>query len=146
MNARSLLLAGAVAAAALAGTPVFAVSGSIQARIPFPFVVGDKVLPPADYIVDIAGTVGPSVLTIREMDSGYSVMFDTSQIPEKDDPKTIGLVFDRVGRTTYLMEVWGVTASGREVKHLVDGRPVERAAVDSRRRIAAERVIDGRDN
>ena len=70
----------------------------------------------------LAGAVGPGVLTIRRKEDGSSAMLDTNQIPEKDDPKTIGLVFDKARDIAYLTAVWGVTASSREVKRLVEGR------------------------
>jgi hypothetical protein len=130
----------------LGSTQAFAVSASIQADVPFEFVIGDKVLPPARYIVDVAGGTGPGVLTIRTMESGERVMFDTNQMPEKADPKTIELAFDTVGDKTYLTEVWGVTDSGRAVKHLVDGHAFDRAPEASRRHVTAVRVGDQREN
>lgn len=145
MMPRTHYLATAVLALALGGTPALAFSGSIQARVPFPFVVGDVALPAADYIIDVAGDTSPNVLAIRDAETGHRVMFDTSQIPEKNDPKTMGLVFDTVGDKTFLTEVWGVTASGREVKRLVDGRPVERALGGPRYNVPAVTVVDGRD-
>jgi len=144
MKTRALQITIATLALVLGGTRAFAASGSVQAQIPFEFVIGEKTLPPADYIVDIASGTGPSVLTIRTLKSGYRVMFDTTQMPENADPKSISLVFDTVGDKTYLTEVWGVTDSGREVKHLVDGHPIERVPEASRRHVEAVRIVDGR--
>jgi hypothetical protein len=135
-------LSGAIAILGLAllSTQAFAGSGSIQAQVPFEFVIGDKVLPPATYTFDIATDTGPGVLTIRTLTSGERLMFDTNQIPEKENPKTVELVFDTVGDKTYLTEVWGVVDSGRAVKHLVDGHPLARAPEASRRHVAAVRI------
>jgi hypothetical protein len=141
MKTRILSRALAILGLVLGSTRAFAISGSIQANVPFEFVIGDSVLPPASYIVDVTGGTGPSVLTIRTMESGERVMFDTNQIPEKEDPKAVELVFDTVGGKTYLTEVWGVTDSGREVKHLIDGHPLPRASEASRRHVAAVRVV-----
>jgi hypothetical protein len=135
----------AILGLALLSSQAFAVSGSIQVDIPFEFVVGDRVLPPAGYIVEVASSNGPGVLAIRKMESGEPVMFDTSQMPEKENPKMIELVFDTVGDKTFLTEVWGVVASGREVKHLVGGHPVERAPEASRRHLTAVRVSEPRE-
>jgi hypothetical protein len=146
MSTRTLQLTVAIAALTLGSPQALAVSGSIQAQVPFEFVIGDTVLPPASYIIEVASGTGPSVLTIRTMTTGERVMFDTNQVPEKDDPKMLGLVFDTVGEKTYLTEVWGVTDSGRSVKHLVDGHQLERAPETSRRRIVATRIVDGREN
>ena len=145
MKQRTFHLATAALALALGGTPALAFSGSIQARIPFPFIVGDVVLPAAVYIIDVAGDTSPNALTIRNAEDGHRVMFDTSQIQEKNDPKTLGLVFDAVGDKTYLTEVWGVTASGREVKRLVDGRTIERALGGARYNVPAVTVGDGQE-
>ena len=142
MKTNTLSGAIAILALSLSGTQAFAVSRSIQAQVPFEFVIGDKVLPPARYTFDIATDTGPGVLTIRTLQSGERVMFDTNQIPEKADPKTVELVFDTVGDKTYLTEVWGVVDSGRAVKHLVDGRPLERAPESSRRHVSAIRIVD----
>lgn len=37
-------------------------------EIPFEFVIGDRLLPPARYIVDVASGTGPSVTAIRIVD------------------------------------------------------------------------------
>ena len=140
MRTRILPVALAIVGLALAGT--HAKADSIEAQIPFEFVIGDKVMPPADYIIDVAGDTGPSVLTIRTKESGERVMFDTIQIAEKDAPDMLGLVFDTLGNKTYLTEVWGVVNTGREVKHMVDGQPLKRVTAAARKRIAATRIVD----
>jgi hypothetical protein len=114
----------------------------IQAKIPFEFTIGDKTFPSDEYIFDLAGSQQPHVLSIRAKNSGERTMFDTEQIPGIENPRGIDLVFDRVGDKTYLMEVWGVTDSGRGVKHVVDGQVVKRASDASRQHIRAVRVVD----
>jgi len=145
MRIRTLPRTIAILSLVLLGTQALALSGSVQADIPFEFVVGDKALPPARYIVDIASGSQPGVLTIRTMESGERVMFDTEQMPEKADPKTLELVFDTVGNKTYLTEVWGVTDSGRAVKHMVDGHRLERVEEASRQHVPVVRVGDQRE-
>ena len=141
------ILSGTIAILGLAllSPQAFAVNNSIQAVVPFEFVVGDKALPPARYTFDIATDTGPGVLTIRTLQSGERVMFDTTQLAEKADPKIAELVFDTVGNKTYLTEVWGVVDSGRAVKHLVEGQPLERAPEASRRHVPATRIVDPRE-
>jgi hypothetical protein len=146
MRIRTLPVMVALSALVLLGTQALAGSnGSFQVAVPFDFIIGDKVLPPAAYIVEIAGGTEPNVLRIRTMESGDRVMFDTNQMPEKADPKTLELVFDTVGDKTYLTEVWGVTDSGREVKQMVGGHLFERPSEASRRHVTAIRVLDTRD-
>ena len=142
MKNRTLPLAVAIVGFVLGGTQ--ALAASIQTKVPFEFVIGDRVLPPAAYIVETASGAGPSVLRIRMMESGDRVMFDTTQMPAKADPKVVELVFDRIGDKTYLTEVWGVTDSGREVKHIVGGHRLERPSEAPRRRVAALRIGDHR--
>ena len=121
-----------------------ALSASIEANVPFEFLVGDKLLPPADYIIETASGSEPSVLSIKEKKSGERTMVDTEEISTKEDPRAIGLIFDKVGDKVYLMEVWGVTDSGRGVKHLVDGKTIARASDASRQRITAIHIVDGK--
>jgi hypothetical protein len=143
MRIRSLPAVVAILGFVAGGTQASAVP--IQTTIPFEFVIGDRVLPPAAYVVETASGAEPSVLTIRTMESGDRVMFDTNQMPEKADPKMIELVFDTIGDKTYLTEVWGVTDSGREVKHMVDGHLLKRPSEASRRRVTALRLVDQRE-
>ena len=143
MRTRFLPVMVAILGFVLAGT--HARADSIEAQIPFEFVIGDKVMPPAAYIIDVAGDTGPSVLRIRTKESGERAMFDTIQIAQKDSPDTIGLVFDTLGNKTYLTEVWGVVNTGREVKHMVDGQPLKRVTDTARKRIAATRIVDERE-
>jgi hypothetical protein len=70
-------------------------------------------------------------------------MLDTDQLPAKDDPEAVTLVFDKIGDKLYLMEVWGVGNSGRGVKHIVDGEVLARGSEESRQRVAATRVSTG---
>ena len=114
--------------------------GTIEANIPFQFAISDRTLAPGDYMIDVAGTTGPSVLVLRAKNSGERIMLDTDQLPAKDDPKAVSLVFDRVGDKLYLMEVWGVENSGRGVKHIVDGEMLARGSEDSRQRVDGTRV------
>ena len=130
-----------VAVLALSFAPSFAqTSGGIEAQIPFEFTIGGKTLPPADYIIDVAGSTSPAVLMLRAKDGSVRVMFDTDQLSEKRDPQTVTLVFDDLGSRIFLMEVWGVVDSGRSVKHIVDGQVVKRAPEASRRRLDAVRI------
>ena len=144
MRTRFLPVTVAILGSMLAGS--YAKADSLEAQIPFEFVIGDKVLSPGAYIIDVAGETGPSVLTIRTKESGERVMFDTIQISQKDDPDMLGLVFDTLGNKTYLTEVWGVVNTGREVKHMVDGQPLKRVTDATRRRIAATRIVDARED
>ena len=142
MRIRALPVTIAVLGLVLGGKQASA--APIQTTVPFEFVIGDRVLPPADYIVETASSSEPSVLMIRAVEGGDRVMFDTNQMPEKTDPKMIQLVFHTIGNKTYLTEVWGLTDSGREVKHTVDGHLLERPSTASRRQVPAVRIVDPR--
>jgi len=146
MTAKVIKTLVAFAALALAIPPSGAQSGgTIQAQIPFEFAVGGKLLPPGDYIFDLAGTTTPNVLVVRAKDGSTRVMFDTDQLSAKQDPETIALVFDDIGSRVYLTEVWGLENSGRGVKNMVDGVVLKRASEQSRRRVNATRVVPKED-
>jgi len=145
MRGRMKTLRSAVAIASLTLVSAAALASPIEATIPFEFRIGDQVFPPAAYIFETSSGSEPHVLGIRAKTSGEKRLFDTLQIPIKDDPKTIGLVFDKIGDTTYLMEVWGVTDSGRGVKHTVDGKPLAAVKNASRQKITATRIVDERE-
>jgi hypothetical protein len=132
----------ALALLTLALGSTYALGSPIEANIPFEFTIVDKTFPPADYIFEVAGSNQPSVLGMRAKDGTERTMFDTEQMPEKEDPKVVDLVFDKMGDKTYLMEVWGLTDSGRAVKHTVDGKPLEIAKEASRQHLTAIRVVD----
>ena len=142
MKVRALHVAVALLGFGLGTTS--ALSAPIEANVPFEFLVGDKLLPPADYIIETASGSEPSVLLIKEKKSGERTMVDTEEISKKEDPRAISLIFDKVGDKVYLMEVWGVTDSGRGVKHMVDGRPLKAASDASRQRITAIHIVDGK--
>lgn len=143
MKVRTLHVVIGILGLALASRSAFA--APIEAKVPFEFVIGDKAFPPAEYIFELAGNQQPHVLSVRAKDTGERSMFDTQQIPEKEDPKAFELVFDKFGDKTYLMEVWGVTDSGREVKHMVAGKPLEVAKAASRQRVTAITIVDERE-
>ncbi len=147
MTAKVIKTVVAFAALVLAIAPSGAQSGgTISAQIPFEFAVGGKLLPAGEYIFDLAGTTTPNVLTVRAQDGSTRVMFDTDQLPVKQDPESVALVFDKIGNTSYLMEVWGLENSGRGVKNIVDGVVLKRAPEESRRRITAVRVVPREDS
>ncbi|HEX4824252.1 MAG TPA: hypothetical protein VFV19_08045 [Candidatus Polarisedimenticolaceae bacterium] len=117
-------------------------SGPVEANVPFAFHVGNKVLPPGDYLIDVAGSISPNALTVRAKNGSEKLLCDTTQIPEREDPEVSGLVFVEIGDTTYLAEVWGLESSGRGVKNMVDGRLVDLDSQRIRRRVAAVRVVE----
>ena len=81
---------------------------TIQASIPFAFVVGDTTLPAGKYDIRVVDGDTLNVLELQSVKGGISVMVDTvdaqtnrDQILNRGD-----LVFDKIGDKYFLSQVW----------------------------------------
>jgi hypothetical protein len=87
---------------------------TVEANIPYTFVVGSTTLPAGKYIVRMPDSSEPNVLEIRAANGHTAVAFETSdanQTPNKD-----GLVFNKIGDTYFLSQVWITgSASGNQL-------------------------------
>ncbi len=80
----SLLVAGISSVAAFS-TPAAAQDSAAIAKVPFEFIVGNKVLPAGDYMV-ASQTNDWSVVLIRSTDSGIGTFASTKVAPGPDTP------------------------------------------------------------
>jgi hypothetical protein len=71
-----------------------------QGDVPFDFIVGDKVLPAANYQVS---EIGDHTLMIRSAKGGLMVQCESAEKLEAQSPK---LVFHKVGDRYFLYQVW----------------------------------------
>lgn len=108
---------------ALDGAQASDLEVGLEAKIPFEFIVNGQVFPPGDYVVDLASAEDPRVLTIGPREKRAPVLFTTQELGEKHDPGVIELVFDEFGNKIYLAEVWGLEATGLEVRNTAPGLP-----------------------
>ena len=96
------LVFGAVAADAQVAS-----DATVEANVPHPFVVEKTTLPAGKYTVRAADADGdPSVMEIRSADGHTSVMFETESAQPSRTPAKTELVFDKVGDTYFLSEIF----------------------------------------
>ena len=79
---------------------------TIQANIPYTFVVGDKQLPPGKYTIKVAGVNDLKLMQIRGEESLTTVFFSTEHAEANDTPSRSELVFDKIGDTYFLSQIW----------------------------------------
>lgn len=105
------LLVGMCASAAWAQTDN---DTTVEANVPYTFVVGRTTLPAGKYIIRMPDSSEPNVLEIRAANGHTAVAFeteDTNQTPNKDE-----LVFNKVGDNYFLSQVWITgSASGNQL-------------------------------
>lgn len=91
--------------ALLAARVLFAQSTQpIKFTAPFPFTIGDQVLPAGDYTVSVPASTG--VLTLISSNGKHSAFVNAVSL-EKLDPETkFRLVFHRYGDQYYVSEIW----------------------------------------
>jgi hypothetical protein len=88
----------------------------ITAQIPFPFHVGDSVLPAGSYTTSNIGGSG-TLLVLRSADGKASVIVLSSAVHPSDGPAQPTLVFNRYEEKYFLSQVWtGSGGSGRQLR------------------------------
>jgi hypothetical protein len=111
---RTMLLA---AAALVFGPAAYAQEINVRARVPFDFMLGDKLYPAGEYAVQTAAA-NTYFLSIKNEDGAargmtpsYPYTSSKSAIPASQAK----LVFHRQGNTFFLYQIWmGGSALGRE--------------------------------
>jgi len=81
---------------------------TIQANIPFAFVVGDTTLPAGKYDIKVLDGESANVLEIRSVSGHTHVVFDTENTETQADQFVSKgeFVFDKVGDTYFLSQIW----------------------------------------
>jgi hypothetical protein len=88
---------------------------TVQANIPFGFMVGGEAFQPGAYTIARIGN-DPSALVLRSPDGGKSVAFLTIGTYSPKVSENTRLVFNRYGNEYFLKEVWTVgDLTGREL-------------------------------
>ena|SRR3712207_3709303 len=113
---------------------------TVEANVAHPFVVEKTTLPAGRYFISAADQDGnPSVMEIRSADGRTKVMFDTeSAQPARPAAKT-ELVFDKVGDTYFLSEIFvaGDAAGAKLPKPRMEERMEGKGMAAERHRVAA---------
>lgn len=89
---------------------------SIVVQVPFEFVIDGFTLKAGEYVIDTESAQEADALTIRRRDQRSGLIFMTDQAAVREDPKAVELVFERVDGKLHLWQVWGLTASGRQLR------------------------------
>ena len=79
---------------------------TIEANIPYAFVVKDTQLPAGKYTIKVADETNPSMLEIRSANGHTAVLFETENTLVKRTMHKSELVFDKVGDTYFLSQVF----------------------------------------
>jgi len=97
----------------------------LNARIPFEFIVGDKMLAAGQYEVNAVG-ITQEALAIRGRESNDGAIRLTMTKEPKDN-RPARLVFHRYGNTYFLSEVWeGGDGVGRQLKESAQEKGMKR--------------------
>jgi hypothetical protein len=96
-----LLGVGAVGASAQIESDV-----TVKANIPQAFVVNDTTLPAGKYTIRVVEDTALDVLEIRSEDGRTTVLFNTDSAEPKQMPNKTELVFDKVGDTYFLSQIF----------------------------------------
>ena len=115
---------------------IHAQTRSIQATIPFDFVVGDSTMPAGTYTIAPASNSGGSAILLRSTDSGAAVLLLPHNYESNSTHHTSELVFKVIGGQCYLWQIWteGYDA-GREFSvkalktQLADAAPTESVTI-----------------
>ncbi|SRR6266436_1237161 len=79
---------------------------SLQANIPYTFMVGNTRLAAGKYTVKVADDNDLHLLEIKSADGYTSVFFETVAAVSNEIPGKTELVFDKIGDDYFLSQVW----------------------------------------
>ena len=103
---RLLILVLLTAGGAIRANAQALAEGTIEADVPFAFIVGEKTFPAGKYTLKRADDTNPGVLEIRN-DKGRGTIFcDVETAQAKENPRQTNLVFDKIGDQYFLSEIW----------------------------------------
>ena len=93
-------------------TPVAATTVNAQGnrrfviRIPFDFIVADRILPAGNYAVERVDPTKPNVLMFKNTDNGIVRLFITQRVENEETSTASCLIFKRLKGESYLFQVW----------------------------------------
>src|SRR5580704_6335688 len=84
------------------------VTDPIRAHVSHSFMIGDKTLPPGDYIFRVDNNSDIGVMTVQTQNGENVAQFSIRQSIDNRRPKHSELVFKRYGNTEFLSKVYEV--------------------------------------
>lgn len=80
--------------------------GTIEADVPFAFIVGEKTFPAGKYTLKRADDTNPEVLEIRNDNGRGTIFFDVETAEANENSRQTKLVFKKFGDQYFLSEIW----------------------------------------
>jgi hypothetical protein len=103
---RLLILGLLIAAGDICAKAQALAEGTIEADVPFAFIVGEKTFPAGKYTLKRAGDTNPGVLEIRNDNGRGTIFFDVETAQANENPRQTKLVFEKIGDQYFLSEIW----------------------------------------
>ena len=80
--------------------------GTVEADVPFAFIVGKKTFPAGKYTFKRADDTNPEVLGISDNSGRRTIFFRADNAEANEYPSQTKLVFDKIGDQYFLSEIW----------------------------------------
>jgi hypothetical protein len=125
------------AALLLLGSAAYAQQVNVHAKVPFAFVLGDKVYPAGEYAIQTVTATNDVLYLNNKGQAKSGLILCDPTISAKSSPKSANqakLVFHRVGDTYFLFQVWvGDSTVGRQfpISNRVAGMAMNVAKTES---------------
>jgi hypothetical protein len=79
---------------------------TIDADIPYAFVVGDKTLPAGKYTIRVSDDTNLNLMVVRSTDGRAAAFFQTQDTQADQARRRTELVFNKIGDTYFLSQIW----------------------------------------
>jgi hypothetical protein len=111
---------------------------TIEAAIPFAFVVGNHTLPAGDYTIKVSDDTDLNLLVVRSTEGRTAAFFQTMDAQAKGTPRQTELVFDKIGDNYFLSQIWVAgSQQGAELEKSKAEQQLEASGMTSERRSVA---------
>jgi len=111
---------------------------TIEANIPYSFIVKDTTLPAGKYTVRVVDETNLKVLEIRNVNNNKAVLFETEDAQANETPRQTELVFDKLGDKYFLSQIW---LSGSDSGNQLEKTKMERDLESSGMKMERNSVI-----
>jgi hypothetical protein len=109
---KKYLVSGLAILCLLAGSGVVTTSAqidsdrTIEATIPYAFVVGNDTLPAGQYTIRLSDDTNLNLFVVRSTNGRTAAFFQTRDVQANEPPRRTELVFDKIGDTYFLSQIW----------------------------------------
>ncbi len=103
---RLLILVLLTAGGAICANAQALAEGTIEADVPFAFIVGEKTFSAGKHTLKRADDTNPGVLEIRTDKGRGTIFFEAETAQANEYPRQTKLVFEKIGDQYFLSEIW----------------------------------------